>query len=257
VVRYIPCQRTVRRKRTARATRKIKAEEVRIHPEEVQTPRCTWWFEHGQNRCSNGQARSQKRDYLCRSNQIAKHSKARLVTIMITTKASSDTLRTPSISSKTNVGSRLASLGVAPFSFATNNHVRYSDVHCADTPCLELVDSRTFDKLPNHRLNLLILSYLQRLSERVSVRRKATINRDIFKNGSRTLKAQCVKDLWDRHFGKPKQDVSVSGGIVHAPTRDPFLAALPKEVWRHLPEPTMNCSSSMSRTAPRMARKIK
>jgi hypothetical protein len=38
-----------------------------------------------------------------------------------------------------------------------------------------------------------------------------------------------VKDLWDRHFGKPKQDVNVAGGIVHAHVRDPFLAALPKE----------------------------
>jgi hypothetical protein len=55
------------------------------------------------------------------------------------------------------------------------------------------------------------------------------IYRDIFKNGSRTLKAQCVKDLWDRHFGKPKQDVNVAGGIVHAHVRDPFLASLPKE----------------------------
>jgi len=53
------------------------------------------------------------------------------------------------------------------------------------------------------------------------------IYRDIFKNGSRTLKAQCVKDLWDRHFGK--QDVNVAGGIVHAHVRDPFLASLPKE----------------------------
>jgi hypothetical protein len=55
------------------------------------------------------------------------------------------------------------------------------------------------------------------------------IYKDIFKNGSRTLKAQCVKDLWDRHFDKPKQDVSVSGGIVQADVRDPLLASLPKE----------------------------
>jgi hypothetical protein len=55
------------------------------------------------------------------------------------------------------------------------------------------------------------------------------IYRDIFKNGSRTLKAQCVKDLWDRHWGKPKQDVNVAGGIVHAHVRDPLLAMLPKE----------------------------
>jgi hypothetical protein len=35
--------------------------------------------------------------------------------------------------------------------------------------------------------------------------------------------------VFDRVVGKPKQDVSVSGGLVHAHTRDPFLAALPKE----------------------------
>jgi hypothetical protein len=29
--------------------------------------------------------------------------------------------------------------------------------------------------------------------------------------------------------GKPKQDVSVSGGLVHAHIRDPLLAALPQE----------------------------
>ena len=30
-------------------------------------------------------------------------------------------------------------------------------------------------------------------------------------------------------MGKPKQDLSVTGGIVHAHTRDPLLASLPKE----------------------------
>jgi hypothetical protein len=55
-----------------------------------------------------------------------------------------------------------------------------------------------------------------------------SIYRDIFKNG-RTLKAQGVKDLWDRHFRKPKQDVNLAGGIVHAHVRDPYLALLPKE----------------------------
>jgi hypothetical protein len=51
---------------------------------------------------------------------------------------------------------------------------------------------------------------------------------DIFKNGSRPLKLQAVNALWDRALGKPKQDVSVSGGLLHAHTRDPFLAVLPK-----------------------------
>jgi hypothetical protein len=52
---------------------------------------------------------------------------------------------------------------------------------------------------------------------------------DLLKNGSRPVKLQTLTVLWDRVFGKPKQDVSVSGGLVHAHTRDPFLASLPKE----------------------------
>jgi hypothetical protein len=52
---------------------------------------------------------------------------------------------------------------------------------------------------------------------------------DLLKNGSRPVKLQTLTVLWDRIFGKPKQDVSVSGGLVHAHTRDPFLASLPKE----------------------------
>lgn len=52
---------------------------------------------------------------------------------------------------------------------------------------------------------------------------------DLLKNGSRQLKWQVLTASWERVYGKPKQDVSVSGGIVHAHTRDPFLASLPKE----------------------------
>jgi hypothetical protein len=52
---------------------------------------------------------------------------------------------------------------------------------------------------------------------------------DLLKNGSRPVKLQTLTVLWDRIFGKPKQDVSVSGAFVHAHTRDPFLASLPKE----------------------------
>jgi hypothetical protein len=52
---------------------------------------------------------------------------------------------------------------------------------------------------------------------------------DLLKNGSRQLKWQVLTALWERVYGKPKQDVIVSGGIVHAHTRDPFLASLPKE----------------------------
>jgi hypothetical protein len=52
---------------------------------------------------------------------------------------------------------------------------------------------------------------------------------DLLKNGNRSVKLQTLTVLWDRIFEKPKQDVSVSGGLVHAHTRDPFLASLPKE----------------------------
>jgi hypothetical protein len=51
---------------------------------------------------------------------------------------------------------------------------------------------------------------------------------DLLKNGSRQLKWEVLTALWERVYGKPKQDVSVSGGIVHAHTRDPFLASLPQ-----------------------------
>jgi hypothetical protein len=35
--------------------------------------------------------------------------------------------------------------------------------------------------------------------------------------------------IFDRVMGKPKQDLSVTGGVVQAHVRDPLLAALPKE----------------------------
>jgi hypothetical protein len=40
---------------------------------------------------------------------------------------------------------------------------------------------------------------------------------------------ETLQFIFDRILGKPKQDVSVSGGLVHAHTRDPRLAALPQE----------------------------
>jgi len=52
---------------------------------------------------------------------------------------------------------------------------------------------------------------------------------DLLKNGSRQVKLQTLTVLWDRIYGKPKQDVAVSGAFVHAHTRDPRLAALPQE----------------------------
>jgi len=52
---------------------------------------------------------------------------------------------------------------------------------------------------------------------------------DIFRNGPRQLKLQAWIALNDRHLGKPTQAVSVSGALVHAQVRDPFLATLPNE----------------------------
>ena len=43
------------------------------------------------------------------------------------------------------------------------------------------------------------------------------------------IRLQTLNFIFDRIQGKPKQDVSVSGGLVHAHVRDPRLAALPKE----------------------------
>lgn len=59
---------------------------------------------------------------------------------------------------------------------------------------------------------------------------EAVVN-DLLKKGSRQLKWQVITVLWDRVYGKPKQDVSVSGGIVHAHTvyRNPILASLSLE----------------------------
>src|SRR5215470_7580353 len=57
---------------------------------------------------------------------------------------------------------------------------------------------------------------------------KAVIH-DLLKHGSRPVKLQTLTVLWDRIYGKPKQDVAVSGGLLHAHARDPLLVALPKE----------------------------
>src|SRR5262245_39955540 len=40
--------------------------------------------------------------------------------------------------------------------------------------------------------------------------------------------------LWDRVFGKPKQEMNVYGGVIHAHTRNPLLASLPKEALQEL-----------------------
>src|SRR5215471_17507733 len=43
---------------------------------------------------------------------------------------------------------------------------------------------------------------------------------DLLKNGSRPVKLQTLTVLWDRIYGRPKQDVAISGGLLHAHARD-------------------------------------
>jgi hypothetical protein len=48
------------------------------------------------------------------------------------------------------------------------------------------------------------------------------------------IRLQTLNFLFDRIRGKPKQDVTLSGGFIHAHTRDPLLAAMPKEALEEL-----------------------
>jgi hypothetical protein len=47
-------------------------------------------------------------------------------------------------------------------------------------------------------------------------------------------RVEALHFIFDRVMGKPRQDLSVSGGIVHTHARDPFLASLPKEALQEL-----------------------
>ena len=61
-------------------------------------------------------------------------------------------------------------------------------------------------------------------------------------------------------MGKPKQDMSVTGGVIHAHVRDPLLASLPKEALEALArsyDDVLAKYASPSWMHPRMARKIK
>ena len=51
----------------------------------------------------------------------------------------------------------------------------------------------------------------------------------LLRSKKEVVRLQTLNFVYDRMLGKPKQDVSVSGGLIHAHTRDPFLASLPKE----------------------------
>jgi len=51
----------------------------------------------------------------------------------------------------------------------------------------------------------------------------------LLKSKREQTRLEALHFVFDRVIGKPKQDLNFSGGIVHTHTRDPILAALPKE----------------------------
>jgi hypothetical protein len=51
----------------------------------------------------------------------------------------------------------------------------------------------------------------------------------LLKSKREQTRIEALHFIFDRVLGKPKQDLSLSGGLVHTHVRDPFLAALPKE----------------------------
>ena len=75
---------------------------------------------------------------------------------------------------------------------------------------------------------------------------------------------QTLHFIYDRILGKPKQDVNVSGGFVHAHVRDPLLFRWPKEALAKLQASTTRFFERLRwslvyrpRGPPRMACKIK
>jgi hypothetical protein len=61
-----------------------------------------------------------------------------------------------------------------------------------------------------------------------------TIVTGLLRSKREVVRIQTLNFVFDRILGKPKQDLSVSGGLVHAHVRDPFLATLPKEALEEL-----------------------
>jgi hypothetical protein len=56
----------------------------------------------------------------------------------------------------------------------------------------------------------------------------------LLKSKREQTRIEALHFIFDRVMGKPKQDLSVSGGLVHTHVRDPLLAALPKEALKAL-----------------------
>jgi hypothetical protein len=51
----------------------------------------------------------------------------------------------------------------------------------------------------------------------------------LLKSKREQTRIEALHFIFDRVMGKPKQDLSVSGGLVHTHVRDPLLSSLPKE----------------------------
>jgi len=58
--------------------------------------------------------------------------------------------------------------------------------------------------------------------------------RGLLKHPSATIRLSALNFVFDRLLGKPKQEVGISGGLVHAHTRDPRLASLSNEALTEL-----------------------
>src|SRR5262245_45984051 len=82
---------------------------------------------------------------------------------------------------------------------------------------------------------------------------------DLLKNGSRPVKLQTLTVLWDRIYGKPKQETNVTGGLLHTHTRDPRLAALSQEALEELArkyDPVLQSSPELEFITIRLKRPI-
>jgi hypothetical protein len=58
----------------------------------------------------------------------------------------------------------------------------------------------------------------------------------LLKSKREIIRLQTLNFIFDRLMGKPKQEVGISGGLVHAHTRDPRLMALSNEALAELAE---------------------
>jgi len=58
----------------------------------------------------------------------------------------------------------------------------------------------------------------------------------LLKSKREIIQLQTLNFIFDRLLGKPKQELGISGGLVHAHTRDPRLAALSNEALAELAE---------------------